>query len=71
MTPKEKAEELFKKYNPHVLQRDFFGDDVEKIKTKQCALISVDEILKAFWYTHKNESEYRYWQEVKQEIEAL
>lgn len=71
MTPKEKAEELYSKFNPHVLQRDFFGDDVEKAKSKQCALIAVDEMIEAFWYTHKNESEYRYWIEVKQEIEVL
>lgn len=30
MTPKEKAKELYNKFNPHVLQLDFFGDDVEK-----------------------------------------
>jgi hypothetical protein len=49
-------------------------------KAKQCALIAVDEILKInaikdiFVYEHyKNDyqSLYKYWQEVKQEIEKL
>jgi len=48
--------------------------------SKQCALIAVDEILKInaikdiFVYEHyKNDyqSLYKYWQEVKQEIEKL
>lgn len=75
MTPKEKAEELYNKFNPHVLQRDFFGDDVEKAKSKQCALIAVEEILKAirkdsdFTITYEKAKEY--YQQVKKEIEAL
>jgi hypothetical protein len=35
---------------------------------KQCALIAVDEIIDLLWHTHRNETEYRYWQEVKHEI---
>lgn len=72
MTPKEKAKELYNKFNHHVLQRDFFGDDVEKTKSKQCALIAVYEMLEEL----SNEdmypkSNYIFWEQVKQEIELL
>jgi hypothetical protein len=59
MTPKEKAEELFNKYleiNYHYYQ------------AKDCALIAVDEILNVI---EVPSTEYKYWQEVKKEIEAL
>ncbi len=63
MTPKEKAHELFDKYNEllsfHILNGNF---DV----SKQCALIAVDECLKTCVY-----SMIYYWQEVKEEIEKL
>jgi len=66
MTPKEKAKELV----------DNFEFPMEYIYlpkgiSKQCALIAVDEVLNLLWHTHKNEIEYRYWNEVKQEIEKL
>ena len=40
---------------------------------KQCALICVDEILQVLWHNHEKNSEkmYRYYLEVKQEIEKL
>jgi hypothetical protein len=38
---------------------------------KQCAIIAVDEIMKILWHTHNNESEYRYWEQVKTEINNL
>ena len=40
---------------------------------KQCALIAVDVIIEVLWHTHKeiNQQEYRYYLEVKQEIEKL
>ena len=72
MTPKEKAIELFDthmgfKMNPY--------DDIEmtlkKGIAKKHALIAVDEILDILWHTHKNEIEYRFWQQVEQEIQAL
>ena len=44
MTPKEKAEELVKKYEP--LLYDGYGDFDGYIVSKQCALICVDEMLK-------------------------
>ena len=61
MTPKEKAKELVFKF-----------DDTMEFSTpqrfaKQCALIAVDEILKAIGFSDNK----FYWQEVKQELEKL
>lgn len=65
MKAKDKAEELVKKMRLGWLHTGsyFMG--------KQCALIAVDEIIEILWHNHKNEIEYRYWQEVKQEIIKL
>jgi hypothetical protein len=60
MTPKEKAEELIAKY---------YKFDV--IRAKDYAIIGVDEIIEVLWKTNLNETEYRYWLDVKKEIENL
>jgi hypothetical protein len=75
MTPKEKAEELVntildKLYNDGSLsfKRILYAKAIE------CALITVDEIQKLpnIGYNHnRDESQYDYWQEVKQQIEKL
>jgi hypothetical protein len=63
MEAKEKAKQLFNKM--------YFAEDqdgfhsMNKYRAKQCALIAVDELIKA---TVPLTSTY-YWQEVKQEIE--
>ena len=64
MTPKEKAGELYFKYHNLWINGN-------SIIAKVCASIAVDEIIEILWHTHKNEIEYRYFQEVKQEIEKL
>lgn len=66
MTPKEKAKELFDKFMTPI-------DGLHKYPmcydtAKQCALIAVDEILNLPFET---ESERKYWQEVKKEINLL
>jgi hypothetical protein len=66
MTPQEKAKKLFE-YHYFFLR----NDQERRYLSIQCALITVNEVIEAFWYTHKNESEYRYWQEVKQEIQKI
>jgi hypothetical protein len=73
MTPKEKAKELYNKCNPHCLTKSFYGDDIERQSTKQCALIAVDEILLAIdWHEYEYPNEqFEYWHEVKTEIENL
>ena len=73
MTPKEKAEELVKKYEP--LLYDGYGDFDGYIVSKQCALICVDEIQE---HAQMIETEYegynnpyQYFLLVKQEINKL
>ena len=64
MTPKEKAKELYEKYEFVYIQ-----NYTSKHEVKQCALIAVDEILRvSITYAGKD---YEFYQEVKQEIEKL
>jgi hypothetical protein len=69
MTPQEKAKELFDKmYQTHSAS----ASDITKYFAKQCALIAVQEIIKAL---RKGVPEIGlgtgYWASVKQEIEKL
>jgi predicted membrane protein len=69
MTPKEKAKDLFNKYY-------LFIDIKNYENTKACALIAVDELINFnTGYSHITGfgmmPHNAYWQEVKQEIEAL
>jgi hypothetical protein len=69
MTPKEKATNLVEKFDSTLTYLE------SKVKAKQLALVAVDEIIKALeidagnWIKW-NETK-KYWQEVKQEIQAL
>ena len=76
MTPKEKAEQLIKMFQ--------FETEINEIlvkfnthKSKECALIAVDEILKNFGTLTEGKQHYaahctiKYYEEVKQEIEKL
>lgn len=69
MTPKEKAKELVDK----MYQYQWRKDTIEFRNAKQCALISVDEILNIDnikpYILHKEIIEF--YKEVKQEIEKL
>ena len=69
MTPKEKAEELVSKYYDIEWLYEGYNIFMPKEKAKQCALIAVDEVLKAAFYS--KEDIYGYYIEVKQEIEKL
>jgi hypothetical protein len=62
MTPKEKAIELYEKYEFVYIQ-----NYTSKHEVKQCALIAVDLLLEEMFF----EDEPKYWQEVKTEIENL
>ena len=67
MTSKEKALELWWKYYnriEHTLSEEYSPH--ESFIVKQCALITVDEILEHCYEVMKS-----FWQEVKQEIEKL
>lgn len=63
MTPKEKAQELVDQYDETLTYLE------SKSKAKQCALIAVNEII-----TNRNRIkgiDKLYWEEVKQEIQAI
>jgi hypothetical protein len=70
LTAKEKAILLVSKYYNLESEGDK-GGWMTFNDAKQCALIAVDEIIEILWHTHKNEIEYRYYKEIKQEIEKL
>jgi len=72
MTPKEKAEELVDKYVSFAKGKILFQLTMES--AKQCALIAVDEILKAVNDpddTFLSKDGVDYWENVKKEIEKL
>ena len=60
MTPKEKAEEMYRTYIDYTHGH---------FNCKQCVRIAVDEILFIVLKYNDTQSEVTYWQEVKQEIE--
>jgi hypothetical protein len=65
MTPKEKANELVVKY------RRFLPINlVTMLEVKGCALIAVDEVLSNM-DEEDNDVMYKYWKQVKKEIEKL
>ena len=74
MTPKEKAENLVDSYRIILMNEDTeCGEEILcTVISKQCALISVDEILKAIKkdsdFTITYELAKQYYQQVKQEI---
>ena len=67
LTPKEKAKELFSKYQNIYLTEDSMGIDDEL--AKQCALIAVNEIIsiKKLWF-QKDTEDIDFWKEVKEEL---
>jgi hypothetical protein len=69
MTPKDKALELYNKYEQ--LGRDFTRGVSMKEFAKQCALISVDEIIEVLKNIADITTSWLYYEEVKQEIEKL
>lgn len=72
MTPKEKAEDLYKKYLP-LVQRwdDFNAISIKKDNAIKSSLIAVDEILSVIDRDTNYQNVYAYFLEVKQEIEKL
>lgn len=71
MTPKEKAEELMNKYKDLSIVTTYNGNDYN-IVAKRCALILVDEIIKAIDNSvmdyQKCVEKIKYWVEVKKEL---
>jgi hypothetical protein len=66
MTPRQKAEELVEKYDSTLTYLE------SKSKVKQCALITVDEILRSHHNLYGvNNKQVKFYSEVQQEIENL
>jgi hypothetical protein len=65
MTPKEKAQELVESMAFSCRECDY------EAKAKQCALITLDEIIEALKNNATNSASWKYFEEVKQEIEKL
>jgi len=68
MTPKEKAQELFDKYNLSFAGVISNEEDWEFL-AKQCAWIAVDEVISSM--TVATSVHLPYWQQVKHEINNL
>jgi len=64
-TPKEKAQELVESMAFSCRECDY------EAKAKQCALIAVDEIIEALENNAANSASWKYFEEVKQEIEKF
>ena len=70
MTPQEKAQELYNKYEQ--LGKDFTRGVSMREFAVQCALIAVDEILESVpQYPLITKGTHHYWTSVKKEIEKL
>jgi hypothetical protein len=68
MTPIEKANELYSKFD-NLFNKDFMLPIVYDNQLKECALIAVDLVLDNL-EDHTGE-DIKYWQEVQQEIGIL
>jgi hypothetical protein len=69
MTPKEKADELYSKYDD-LLNKDFMNPIVFDNQLKQCVLIAIEEIIK-FGNKAGIREPMMYWNKVEQEIDRL
>lgn len=71
LTPKEKAKELFDKFYPRATSYSLDRKNQNE-NAKECALITVDEILKSHNNLYGvNSEKTKHYLEVKQEIELL
>jgi len=72
MNPKDRARELVLKFYPEVRWKLGQEDCIKR--AKNCAIIAVDEILfsnNTIFETNIPHECWKYWEEVKQEIELL
>lgn len=68
MTPREKASELINLYNLIILDTALGGSNK---RSKQCAILTVNEIIKEWSNEHSRTAKQNFWEQVKQEIERL
>jgi hypothetical protein len=69
MTPREKADELYSKYDD-LLNKDFMNPIVFDNQLKQCVLITIEEIIN-FGNKAGIREPMMYWNKVEQEIDKL
>ena len=72
MTAKEKAQELINEFRKYASGDDDdyrFSPAIEKENAKLCAVLAVDEVLRAAFYA--KDDVYDYYMEVKLEIHKL
>lgn len=70
LTPKQKAKELYDSFSKHAKYWDCYNDaPLEIDHVKQCALITVNEIIKikTLWF-QKDTKDIDFWKEVKEEL---
>jgi len=65
MTPQDEAKNLYNKFM-HILPLE-----VDKKEIQECALVTVEKILSRCIDEEEQYRAYKYWEEVKQEIEKL
>jgi hypothetical protein len=66
MSPQEKAKELFGKH--YIICQEYTEEIQCSIQAKQCAMVSVDEIIKYVLPRYQDFTFALYWEEVKYEI---
>jgi hypothetical protein len=69
MSPQEKAKELFGRH--YIICQEYTEEIQCSIQAKQCALVSVDEIIKYVLPRYQDFTFALYWEDVKKEIEKL
>jgi hypothetical protein len=75
MTPKQKADELFKQHENAIYEKFTYTGDGEEavLLAKESAILTVDEILKIGWNLphYNNVDGIAYWSSVKVELQCL
>jgi hypothetical protein len=69
MSPQEKAKELFGKH--YIICQEYTEEIQCSIQAKQCAMVSVDEIIKYVLPRYQDFTFALYWEDVKKEIGKL
>jgi hypothetical protein len=69
MSPQEKAKELFGKH--YIICQEYTEEIQCSIQAKQCALASIDEIIKYVLPRYQDFTFALYWEDVKKEIKKI
>jgi hypothetical protein len=69
MSPQEKAKELFSKH--YIICQEYTEEIQCSIQAKQCALASVEEIIKYVLPRYQDFTFAYYWEDVKKEIKKI